>query len=173
MINIKRIHIIGSVGSGKTTLSRKLSKEYVIPHYELDNVVWKREKSGDIRRTIEERDQQLTEIVTQEKWIIEGVHDKWVLPSFKHADIIIFLDTPKRIRTARIIKRFVKQLLKVEKANYKPSWNMFLQMFKWNNQFEEKNKFEILQTLKPFEDKLIILNNEVDLEEVINSNYKK
>jgi adenylate kinase family enzyme len=35
----KRIHIIGSVGSGKTTLARTLSSRLNIPFYELDNVV--------------------------------------------------------------------------------------------------------------------------------------
>lgn len=51
----QRIHIIGSVGSGKTTLARELSKTYQIPFYELDNVAWIRKYSGDIRRTDEEK----------------------------------------------------------------------------------------------------------------------
>jgi shikimate kinase len=37
-----KIHIIGSVRSGKTTLARTLSSKLKIPFYELDNVVWKR-----------------------------------------------------------------------------------------------------------------------------------
>lgn len=47
MVNLKKnipnkIHIIGSVGSGKTTLARNLSTTINVPFYELDNVVWKR-----------------------------------------------------------------------------------------------------------------------------------
>ncbi|WP_371811566.1 AAA family ATPase [Sporosarcina sp. Te-1] len=34
-----RIHIIGSIGSGKTTLAKQLSKQLTIPCFELDNVV--------------------------------------------------------------------------------------------------------------------------------------
>ncbi|WP_440338356.1 shikimate kinase [Lysinibacillus sphaericus] len=34
-----KIHIIGSVGSGKTTLAKELSAKLNIPYYELDNVV--------------------------------------------------------------------------------------------------------------------------------------
>ncbi|MBS6452616.1 hypothetical protein [Eshraghiella crossota] len=48
---ILKIDIVGSVASGKTTLSRKISKEFNIPHYEKDNVVWKRTPSGDVKRT--------------------------------------------------------------------------------------------------------------------------
>lgn len=53
----KKIHIMGSVGSGKTTFAKKLSTQTSIQHYELDNVVWQRiEGSEDIRRSKEERD---------------------------------------------------------------------------------------------------------------------
>ncbi len=52
----QKIHIIGSVGSGKTTLARKLSKTLQIPYYELDNVAWiRKESGGDIPRTDEEK----------------------------------------------------------------------------------------------------------------------
>ncbi|SFG86647.1 hypothetical protein SAMN02982927_03028 [Sporolactobacillus nakayamae] len=54
-----RIPIIGSVGSGKTTLARMLSKIYTIPYYVLDNVVWNQTSSGDLRRSDEERDHYL------------------------------------------------------------------------------------------------------------------
>ncbi|MDY7045555.1 shikimate kinase [Virgibacillus sp. M23] len=50
-----KIRIIGSVGSGKTTLAKLLAKQLRITYYELDNVVWYRRKTGDIKRTIEER----------------------------------------------------------------------------------------------------------------------
>ncbi|GAY77589.1 hypothetical protein NBRC111894_3143 [Sporolactobacillus inulinus] len=86
-----RIHIIGSVGSGKTTLARRLSKNYNIPYYELDNVVWKRTSSGDLRRSDEERDHYLEQIVRSKRWIIEGAHaHHWVNKSFEAADLIIF-----------------------------------------------------------------------------------
>jgi adenylate kinase family enzyme len=51
----KKIHIIGSVGSGKTTLARTLSSYLNFPFYELDNVVWIRHQSGDVRRSEKER----------------------------------------------------------------------------------------------------------------------
>ena len=73
----KRIHIIGSVGSGKTTLAKELSHHFQTPHYELDNVVWERLGTEDRRRTEDERDKILFEIVKKECWVIEGVHHKW------------------------------------------------------------------------------------------------
>ncbi len=72
--NPNKVHIIGSVGSGKTTLARTLSSKLNLPYYELDNVVWRRSESGDIRNTPEERDKQLHHIVNSNAWIIEGDH---------------------------------------------------------------------------------------------------
>lgn len=91
----QKIHSIGSVGSGKTTLARKLSKTLQIPYYELDNVAWMRKESGDILRTDEEKKEHLQTILQTNSWIIEGIHqEKWVVDSFQQADCIIFLDTP-------------------------------------------------------------------------------
>lgn len=161
-----KIHIIGSVGSGKTTLARTLSSELNIPYYELDNVVWRRSENGDIRNTPEERDAQLNDIVSSNPWIVEGAHHKWVAPSFQHADMIIFLDVALSKRIYRITKRFALQLLRLEKANYKPTFKMFLMMFKWTNDFERGSKAEILHMLREHNDKLVVVkdNREVDKE---------
>lgn len=121
-----KIRIIGSVGSGKTTLAREVSSILNIPYYELDNVVWKRDQSGDIKRTDAERDQYLKSVSSSGAWIIEGVHsEKWVSDSFHQADLIILLDPRYSVRIYRIIKRFFLQKLRVEKSNYKPTVKIF------------------------------------------------
>lgn len=164
-----RIHIIGSVGSGKTTLARILSEKYDIPYYELDNVVWERHESGDIRRTDSDRDWYLNQIVNTNRWIIEGasLHD-WVGNSFKNADIIIFLDTPYYVRVFRIIKRYFRQLKGVESANYKPSFKMFKKMFRWNRIFEKESKPMILKMLQSDEFNSIILTDNMEIMKYFN-----
>ncbi|GEN52231.1 DNA topology modulation protein FlaR [Halobacillus faecis] len=156
MGDIKKIHIIGSVASGKTTLARKLSGELHLPYYELDNVVWERHQSGDIRRTEEERAEYLKGIVGMEGWIMEGVHNEWwVEESFRHADVIIFLDTNYSVRTYRIIKRFILQKLRLENAHYTPTFRIFLKMFKWNKYFEENGKPHFFQKYKEVQNKVL------------------
>ena len=54
-----KIDIIGSVASGKTTLAKRISRQYGIPYYEKDNIVWKRTASGDVKRSPEERERVL------------------------------------------------------------------------------------------------------------------
>ena len=114
-----KIYITGSVGSGKTTFARQLAQKLKFNHYQTDNFVWQRAKGGDVRNTEEKRDAKLKKALMQASWIIEGVHIGWTDPAIAQADIIIFLDIPSRIRKTRIIKRFIKQVLKIEQANYR------------------------------------------------------
>ncbi|MFZ3589501.1 AAA family ATPase [Bacillus sp. DJP31] len=158
--NFKKIHIIGSVGSGKTTLARRLSFELNIPYYEIDNLVWKRSGNGDIRNSEDDRNEQLRTIIQSDNWIIEGVHsEEWVEQSFQHADVIVFLDPKYSVRTKRIIKRFILQKFGKEKANYKPTIKIFYTMFKWNRMFEDR-KPSILTKLEVYSDKLIVLKED-------------
>ena len=152
-----RFHIIGSVGSGKTTLARRLSQDLKIPYYELDNVVWKRSTPKDIKRTKEERDEIFRGIVNSDSWIIEGVHQGWTEDGFHNSDLIILLDTAYRVRTFRIVQRFLRQRIGIEKANYEPTLHMLRMMFLWSRSFEREAKPKILQTLEPHRDKVLIL----------------
>jgi len=156
----RRIHIIGSVGSGKTTLAKELSTKFNIPHYELDNVVWIRKEAGDIRRTEQEKIDHLKAIIRTENWIIEGVHyEDWVAQSLHHADFIIFLDTNYFIHIYRIIKRFILQKLGLEKSNYKPTFAIFINLLKWNRRFEEIVKPDFCHKFEMYRDKLLVVTN--------------
>ncbi|WP_314728295.1 shikimate kinase [Bacillus sp. Marseille-Q3570] len=161
---MKRIHIIGSVGSGKTTLAKILSNRLRIPHYELDNVVWRRTASGDVRRTVQERDERLGKIISTEQWILEGAHHTWIESSLKNADLIILLDIPYSKRVYRIIKRFILQKIGIEKANYKPTFQIFRKMFFWNAAYQNQNRQEILELLSTYDGKVVILKNNKDIE---------
>ncbi|WLD94749.1 DNA topology modulation protein FlaR [Alkalihalobacillus sp. AL-G] len=170
MQQLYKIHIIGSVGSGKSTLGRILSNELHIPHYELDNIVWRRGPDGDIRNTPEQRDEQLHQIVQSDKWIVEGVHHEWVTSSFERADLIVFVDIPVWKRNIRILKRFIKQRLKIEKANYKPTLHMLMKMYKWNYQYECDHKPEIFTKLHRHNNKLKLVRQN-DLNAIIEGEF--
>ncbi|EGL15216.1 MULTISPECIES: DNA topology modulation protein FlaR [Paenibacillus] len=165
---MKKIHIMGSVGSGKTTLARRLSAEWQLPFYELDNVVWKRTPSGDVRRTDEERDACLTEIVRADAWITEGAHcSGWVGSCLERADLIILVDTEYSTRLRRIITRFIRQKLGREKANYKPTWTIFRNMFRWNRQYETEGRAQIMELLEPYGVKLLVLKDTSQLDTLL------
>lgn len=83
---------------------------------------------------------------------------------FDMADTIIFLDTPLWKRRIRILTRFIKQNLGIEKCNYKPDIRMLKMMYRWTRDFEENRK-EFQSRLQFYKSKVIILfvNNDLIL----------
>lgn len=157
-----KILIIGSVASGKTSLARKLSRKLNINYYEIDSIV--HDDRNNYKRSPEEQKKIINEINDKENdWIIEGTLRKNLFYLLDMTDVIVYLNINVRIRKWRIIKRFVKQKLRLEKSNYKPSIEMFKLMFKWTSDFE-KNKKDFENEIKKYNDKLIILSkmNEVN-----------
>ena len=104
-----RIYIIGSVGSGKTTLARKLAHALQISHFEMDNFVWQRMPLNDIRRTDSERNSHFLQALETQDWIIEGVHIGWTDKGLEKADLILLLDLPYHLRTKRFVLRYFRQ----------------------------------------------------------------
>jgi len=136
-----KILIIGIVASGKTTLARRLAKENNVKHYEIDSIVY-----DDLlgkKRTNEEQQEIIKDINKESSWIIEGTLRKNLYNLLKLADKVIYIDIPLKIRKRRIFTRYIKQVLKIEKCNYKVNLDMLKNMYKWTDEFESnKDTFE-------------------------------
>ena len=150
-----KIYILGSVASGKTTLAKRLSEELSIPFYELDNVIWEYRPDGDVKRSIEEVQRLFMEILNNENWIIENVGKSHFNKGFDEADTIIYLNISKTVLYKRVLLRWIKQNLRIEKAPYKTDIKMLRQMFLWVDEELQNSK---LSKLQHYEDKLEILN---------------
>ncbi len=159
----KKIHIIGSTGSGKSYLARHLSDKYNIPYYELDNVMWRGTEENTGKNPPETRDALLDGIIQQEAWIVEGVYYKWVMPSFELADIIIFISPPVWKRDCNVILRFIKQRTGLERANYKQSLSGLIDMLRWNHKFEKVHKLAIMEFISSFREKTLIIRSNKDI----------
>lgn len=149
-----KILIVGSVGSGKSTYSKKLSKELNIPRYEIDSIV--HDDINKIKRTDAEQMKIIDKINNNMDWIIEGILRKHLYYLLDMADKIIFMDIDYKVRKKRIIKRYIKQKLHIESCNYKPTINMLKNMLSWNKKFEEDKK-EFIEILKKYDNKLEVV----------------
>ena len=141
-----RIYIIGPVGSGKTTLSKILSKKLNIKNYELDKIVWD-DDNGNIKRTDDEINKMFNEIINNKSWIIEDVGRKKFIDGIKKADITYYIDLPTITIYKRCITRWLKQKLGKEKYNYKPTLKSLIEMLNWAKQ-DIKNKNEKIEYIK-------------------------
>ena len=162
-----KILIVGSVASGKTTFAKKISKKLNIKFYEIDSVVHDDLKKR--KRSVEEQKKIFDNINKYDDWIIEGTLRKNLDYLLDYANKVIYLNVSKRIRNTRIIIRFLKQKLRLEKTNYIPTFEMLKMMYIWDNNFE-KNKLSFENKLYKYREKVIELKN---IKEINNFEIKK
>ena len=155
---MSKIFIVGIVASGKTTLAKKLSIEFNIPYYEGDCIAWNNTEQGRFKRTPEQQIKVINEIDSQGSWIIEGTYRESYRCLFDMSDIIIFLDTPLWKRKYRIILRYIRQKLHIEKCHYKSDANMLKLMFKWTKDFEN-SRADFEKLIHKYDKKLLLIKN--------------
>ncbi len=100
---MKRILIVGCCGSGKSTLSRKLSQKLDIDSISLDKLFW---KPGWVERNSDDFDKSLQKELEKDSWIIDGDYGRALSHRLKYADTVIFLDFNRWVCTLRVLKRW-------------------------------------------------------------------
>jgi len=98
-----RIMVMGSSGSGKSTIAKRLGELTGLPVVHLDSISW---LPGWVEAPKDQFEQRLREIVQSEAWIIDGNYRSWALAErLERADTIIFLDFSRTICLLRAFKR--------------------------------------------------------------------
>lgn len=148
-----KILIVGCVGSGKSTYAKKISKKLKIPVYGIDEIVHDDELG--VRRSLEEQKEIINKINTNDKWIIEGALRKELYFLMEMADLIIMIDIDREIVEHRVITRYIKQQLGIEKINYKVDKDFLEMMLSYVDKYYETRE-DIFKILNKYKDKLII-----------------
>ena len=102
---MNRIAIIGPSGAGKSTLARELGRRTGLPVWHLDKLWW---RPGWVETDEETFDQDLRDVVAGEKWIIDGNYSRTFDIRLPRADLILYLDFPRRIYFRRVLWRIAK-----------------------------------------------------------------
>jgi adenylate kinase family enzyme len=158
-----KIHIIGGSGTGKTFLAEKISNQYNIPHFDLDDIFWDNEAiSYGTRMPIEKRTEILNKILVTDNWIIEGVYYEWLIDSFSSADCIFILKTSPIIFNIRIIKRFVKRKLGIQKGKKETIKSLF-ELLVWTNNYHKHNIPKIIIFLNKYKNKIVLVKKSKDI----------
>ena len=95
----------GNAGAGKSTLARLISERLQLHLYGLDKVVW---RSGWVKAGREEIEKSIAEIVSNASWVLDGVTQQ----GLEVAEVIVFLDVPRRVCYWRTLRRNMKYLFK-------------------------------------------------------------
>jgi adenylate kinase family enzyme len=153
--DLKKIHIVGGPGSGKSYLAAKLSRELDIEHHDLDDIFWDHRIKGYGKKSDPTyRDGKLASILSRDCWIIEGSYYKWLDQSFDKSDVIVLLVPPTWLRQWRIIVRFIKRSLGVVPSRRETIRNFF-ELALWNQKFNNDNQVRIESFIEKYETKIV------------------
>lgn len=99
---LNRVVVVGSTGSGKTTLARQLSALLTLPHVELDALNWDPNWTSaptDVFR------QRTDEASRGDRWVVDGNYSKVRDIVWRRADTLVWLDYPLAIILWRLFWR--------------------------------------------------------------------
>lgn len=102
---INRVVVLGNIGSGKSTLSAWLAPRLDLPLVSLGLVCW---RPGWEPVPNEESTEAMRCIVAGDRWLIDGISRQ----ATRAADLIVFLDVPRRVAVARLLRRNVRWLFR-------------------------------------------------------------
>jgi adenylate kinase family enzyme len=98
-----RIVVKGASGSGKTTLAARLSESLDVPHVELDALF---HGPGWTEPPVEEFRKRVAEATRGDGWVADGGYDHKLGDSLlERADLVVWLDPPRRAICARLWRR--------------------------------------------------------------------
>jgi len=99
---MKRVIVVGTSGSGKTTFARQLAQRRGWAHIELDNLHWEADWQEADLETLTAR---VTHAMQADSWAMDGNYSKISHLTWPRADTIIWLDYPRWLVMGRVIRR--------------------------------------------------------------------
>ena len=110
-----RIIVIGTTGSGKTTLAREVARRLDLPHGEQD--AWYHEP-GWRAAPLERFRAQVEAFTAGPGWVMDGNYSKARDIGWARADTLVWLDYPAWVVYPRLVRRTLRRVLRREEL-----WN--------------------------------------------------
>lgn len=147
---MKKVIVIGCPGGGKSTVSRVLHNKTGIPLYHLDMMYWNTDKTTVEKSVFLER---LSAVLEKNEWIIDGNYGSTMELRMAACDTMIFLDYPLDVCLDGIRGRRGKPRSDMPWIETEEDAE-FIEFIK---SYNEQQKPEVLELLKKYGDKNIII----------------
>jgi len=100
---MRRVLVIGSGGSGKSTVAARLGELLELEVNHLDKFYW---RAGWVEPAQDEWIKTVTELMDKDSWVMDGNYSGTLELRLRKCDTIVFLDLPRVLCLWRIVKRF-------------------------------------------------------------------
>jgi GTPase SAR1 family protein len=130
---VPKIVVVGTSGSGKTTVARELARRHGVPHVELDALFhgpnWAETPAEEFRRRV-------AAATDGDGWVVDGNYESKLGDLvLGRADTVVWLDLPLRVALARVTRRTVGRIRTGEElwSGNRESWRGGF--FGWESMF--------------------------------------
>src|SRR5919198_4318977 len=128
-----KIVVVGTSGSGKTTVARELARRLGVPHVELDALFhgpsWVETPAEEFRRRV-------AAATAGEGWVVDGNYESKLGDLvLGRADTVVWLDVPLRVALSRVTRRTIRRIRTGEElwSGNRESWRGGF--FGWESMF--------------------------------------
>ena len=122
---MKRINVVGTSGSGKSTVGKRIAERLSVPYIQLDELYW---KPNWAESTDDELFPKLEKALSPDEWVLDGNYNRTTPIKWKRVQIVVYLDLPFHIVLYRIIRRSLLRGIKNEElwhGNKETLWKHF------------------------------------------------
>jgi len=123
--SIHRIAVVGTTGSGKSTMAETIAQRLNIPHYELDAISW---EPNWVEAPREETRQRVEVFTRMDAWVTDGNYSFCRDIIWSRLQAVIWLDYPLPVILWRLWWRTCRRVIKKEVlwgTNYERFWPQF------------------------------------------------
>jgi adenylate kinase family enzyme len=165
---MRRVVVVGSGGSGKSTFARDLGRVTRLPVIHLDQEYW---RAGWEETPKDEWERRVAKLLAGASWIMDGNFGGTREMRMRAADTIIFLDLPTHVCLYRILKRTFRYYGRSRPDMAEGcSERLDLEFIGWVWNYRRRSRQRLMRELDGVKEKrVIILRNRRQVREFIAS----